>query len=480
MPFSLLWYDLETFGRHPQWDRIAQFAAVRTNEKFEDVEDPVVAYCRLSPDYVPDPDACLTHGISPQEVNAKGLNERDFAALVYGRMIVPATCAVGYNSLRFDDEFVRALFYRTFYDPYRREYQDGNARWDILDLLRMCHDLRPAGIAWVHAEDGTPRFTLGELAAANSVAHEQAHDALSDVRATIGLARLVHEANPKLFTYFFGLRKKNEARRRLNLRQMTPVLHTSRMFTSARGCTSVVIPLSVAPENQNEVIAYDLRRDPADWIDAPADEIRRRVFSKASELGPDERIPLKGIRINRCPAVAPLSTITPERAGELGIDLAACLERAERIRSRPDLLQRVRAAYADRPGRRPQDPDLQIYSDDFFPDEDRAEFEVLRTAPPEVLKTNPPRLYDRRAPELLWRYVCRNFPESLTDEEAARWKSFCASRLLTPEPDGAIDIGTYLRDVTNRLARVDTPARDKVVLKALLEYGEELDRTVLR
>ena len=479
MPFSLLWYDLETFGRHPQWDRIAQFAAVRTNNRFEEIADPVVAYCRLTPDYVPNPDACLTHGIAPQVVQEKGLNERDFAALIYEQMVVPATCTVGYNNLRFDDEFIRALFYRNFYDPYRREYQDGNTRWDILDLMRMCRDLRPDGIEWVRDGDGVPRFTLEELAEANGITHEHAHDALSDVRATIGLARLVHRVNPSLFRYYFGLRNKSEARRRLNLQKMKPVLHTSRMFTSPSGCTSVVIPLSVAPENANEIIAYDLRHDPADWLDAPVGEIRRRVFSKATDLGPDERIPLKGIRLNRCPAVAPLKAITESRASELGIDLPVCLARAEEIRERKDIVQRIRAVYSERPVRHPQDPDLQIYSGDFFPDEDRIEFEQIRKASPEELAHAVPHLYDRRGPELLWRYRCRNFSDSLDEGERSSWRSVCASRILTPEPDGAVDIGTFHRDVQNRLSRVDTPARDKVILKRLLDYAEQLEREVL-
>jgi exodeoxyribonuclease I len=476
MPFTLLWYDLETFGRHPQWDRIAQFAAVRTNDRFAPIGDPVVAYCRLTPDYVPHPEACLITGITPQVVNQKGMNEREFSALVYALMVQPSTCTVGYNNLRFDDEFIRALFYRNFYDPYRREYADGNSRWDILDLLRMFHDLRPEGITWLRDDRGVPLFRLEELARANGVEHEQAHDALSDVQATIGMAKLAHQTNRKLFKYYFSLRKKDEVRRRLNLQRMEPVLHTSGMFSSPEGCTTVVIPLSVSPENPNEIITYDLRRDPNDWLDVSVSEISRRVFTKSDELGEDERIPLKGIYINRSPAIAPLATISPERATALGIDLDHCLRHAELIRTRRDLVQRIRNVYANRPLRTRHDPDLQIYTGDFFPDEDRVEFEQIRSMPPEQLKTNPPRLYDRRGPEMLWRYIARNFPETLTDEEREKWRSFCASRILTPEAPGAMDIGTFKRDVQNRLSRVDTPAREKVILKSLLEYGGRLER----
>lgn len=479
MPASLLWYDLETFGRHPQWDRIAQFGAIRTNGDFEPLGEPIVEYCRLSPDYVPDPKSCLITGITPSEVQEKGLRERDFAVRIHGEMIEPGTCTVGFNSIRFDDEFIRALFYRNFFDPYRREYANNNSRWDIIDLLRMCHDLRPEGMEWLHDDDGKPSFSLEGLAQANGVDLENAHDALADVRATIDLARKAYEVNPKLFRYYYSLRKKDEVKRRLNLAEMKPVVYTSGIYTSPRGCTTLVVPLSVSPANPNEIIAYDLRRDPSDWLDAPAEEIARRVFTRKDLLGEDERIPLTGIQVNRSPAVAPLATLDASRAEALGIYLDECMRHAEMIRDRPDLLQRIRSAYGNRPGGSHSDPDLQIYSGDFFPDEDREEFEQIRTLPPEELKRNPPRLYDSRGPEMLWRYLARNHPETLSPEEYERWRSFCARRILTPEPGGVYDITSFKRDVANMLSRVDTPARDKVILKRLQEYGEYLERTIL-
>jgi len=479
MPASLLWYDLETFGTHPQWDRIAQFAAVRTDERFESMDEPVVSYCRLSPDYLPHPDACLKTGITPQEANEKGLREREFAAVIHEQMIRPGTTTVGFNTLRFDDEFVRALLYRNFYDPYRREYENGNARWDIIDLLRMSRDLRPEGINWVTEGDGRPSFRLEELTRANGIEHVEAHDALADVKATIELAKLVRRAQPKLFGFYFNLRKKDKVRKLVSLQSPKPIVHTSAMFTSPSGCTSIVLPVSAHPRHTNVVITYDLRRDPTDWLDESVEEIRHRVFTPASSLDAGERIPLKGVHVNRSPAVAPLNTLSTTQAAALGIDFDACMRHAEQIRAQPEVLQKIWNAYDTAPPVRYEDPELQIYSGDFFPDEDREVFEYLRTAGPDELRRTPPELYDARGPELLRRYVARNFPESLTAEEYRRWKSFCAARLLTPEPENAVDFGSFRRDVTNRLARVDTPAEQKRVLKALSEYADYLERTVL-
>jgi exodeoxyribonuclease-1 len=480
MAFSFLWYDLETFGLHPQWDRIAQFGALRTGADFREIAPPIDLCCRLSPDYIPQPEACLVSGITPQDVNASGLSERDFAARIYAEMMQNATCTVGFNNLRFDDEFIRALFYRNFYDPYKREYGEGRARWDIMDLLRMCRDLRPEGIVWpCGKEEQRPSFRLADLAAANGIPHENAHNAIADVRATIALARLVREKQPKLFSYYFSLRKKDTARKLLGLQSMKAVLHTSAMFTSSWGCTTIILPLSVDPHHSNHVIVCDLRDDPSDWAGLPAEEIRRRVFTSKADFGDEKRIPLKGVHLNRSPAIAPLSTLEEDRANALHIDVRACLRHADILRSQPGLIQKIRAVYAEPPRQTPVDVDLKIYSGDFFPDEDRLEFETLRGAEPETLINHPPRFYDNRGPEMLWRYIARNFPDSLPETDKQKWRSFCASQLLTPEAAGATEIANYMREVRNRLGRVDTPAPDKVILKKLLEYGEYLEKTIL-
>ncbi len=478
MAQTMLWYDLETFGIHPQRDRIAQFAAVRTDNRFQPVGEPTDIYCRTSPDYLPDPAACLVSRITPRIADERGVTEREFAGKIHELMSEPGTCAAGYNSIRFDDEFVRALFYRNFFDPYRREYENGNSRWDIIDLARMARDLRPDGIVWPSAEDGRPVFRLEALADANGLPHDNAHNALSDVRTTIALAKLLFEKQEKLFRYFFKLRKKEEARRLLNLQDPRPVVHTSDMFTSVHGCTSLVYPLSVHPEQPNQIIVCDLRSDPSGWIDAGPEEMRRRLFTKKEELEPETRIPLKGIHLNRSPAIAPLSTLDEDRAAALGIDVEACVRNAKLLEERRDLIQRVRAAYIMPDRRSSADPEMRIYDGDFFPDEDREVFSRIRNSPPEELVEGRFQMFDSRGPELLWRYVARNYPERLGAEEQARWKSFCASRLLAPE-SGTRDFGTYMRDVRNRLARIDTPAADKMVLKDLLDYGERLEREIL-
>lgn len=258
---QFLWYDLETFGRDPRRSRIAQFGAIRTNADLDPVEDPIMFFCRPADDLLPSPGACLITGITPQQAQAEGLSEAEFAARIFDEMARPNTCIAGYNSFRFDNEFIRNLFYRDFFDPYEREWRNGNSRWDLIDVMRMARALRPDGIQWPLRDDGVPSFKLEALAAANDLVHSRAHDALSDVEATIALARLLKESQPRLFDYAFALRDKKRAAALLDYANMTPVLHLSQRYPASQGCGSLVLPLCPHPQIANQIIVCDLADD---------------------------------------------------------------------------------------------------------------------------------------------------------------------------------------------------------------------------
>jgi len=482
---TFLWYDLETFGKNPRWDRVAQFAAVRTNEQFEAVEDPIVLYCRITPDYIPDPYACMITGITPQESLEKGLREYDFIKAIDKEFSRPGTCVVGYNSIRFDDEFIRNLYYRNFMDPYKREYADGNSRWDILDIVRATHDLRPEGIQWPLNEEGGPVFKLEKLSEANGIVHEHAHDALSDVYATIGMARLIAEKQPRLYNYFFEHRQKDELKRIINLDTREPLVHTSGMFTSPLGCTTLVAPLVVDPLIRNAIHCFDLRYDPSPLMELSVEEIRRRVFTPRKELEEEgiERIPLKDINIGKCPVVAPLATLDDEAARRLGIDREQCLEHSRILSSEPGLLQKVREVFNQDKSKYysvEDDPDLQIYSGGFFRDDDKIRMKILHQTPPEELKTLTLNFYDPRIPEMLRRFIGRNFPSTLNEKEMAAWKSACAGRILFPKARGALDHGGFLKVLENLKYSTDVTPAQKLVVKELEKYEQILKDQVLK
>ena len=305
---TFFWHDYETFGTDPQRDRVCQFAGIRTDYDFNVIGEPVMAYCKLANDYLPHPEACLITGITPQLANAEGLCEAEFCDIVHNELATPNTCSLGYNSLRFDDEVTRNLLYRNFYDAYAREWQNNNSRWDMIDIVRATYALRPEGINWPVNADGVVTFRLEELTKANNISHTHAHDALADVYATIAMARLIRDSQPKLFQYLFSLRSKSAVQDLLKVGSFTPLVHISGRFPTIKHCLAIILPICVHPTNRNEVIVYDLSVDPAALLELTATEIQQRLFV-ANDALPEgvERIPLKTVHINKAPVLAPIS-----------------------------------------------------------------------------------------------------------------------------------------------------------------------------
>lgn len=479
MAQTLLWYDLETFGRIPGWDRVCQFACIRTDASFEPVEDPVVLYCRITDDYLPDPDACLVTGISPQESLEKGIPERDFYAEIHRIMSVPGTCVVGFNNIRFDDEFLRYGFYRNFMDPYRREWKDGNSRWDIIDLVRATHDLRPEGIVWPADDTGKPVFRLEELTRANGLSHEHSHDALSDVLATIAMARLIHDVQPRLFSWFYHHRTRETLKPLIDLQELSPLVHTSVMFTRREGCTTLVSPLTMDPVNRNCVLAFDLREDPSPLGELADDELRKRIFTPVQDLPEGvSRLPVKGIHLNKCPILAPRKTLDAESAQRLGLDLARIDRHVEWLRAHPEIALKVRRVFepSGRLDRRLDDVDMQLYTGGFFNDHDLQVFDILKGSAPDDLLQWRPEVFDPRFSEMFRRYRGRNFPDKLDGEEKQRWKRFAAGRILMPPHPDAMDWGTFRKKLETMRNSPDLSVKGKLVLKSLSDYEESVNR----
>ena len=432
---TLYWHDYETFGSNPRVDRACQFAGIRTDEELNIVGDPLVIYCKPADDFLPDPGACVVTGITPQKALAEGLSEAGFCRRIHQEFTQPNTCVVGYNNIRFDDEVTRHLFYRCFHDPYEREWKNGNSRWDIIDMLRLTHAIRPDGIHWPKREDGSTSFRLEDLTRANSIEHAGAHDALVDVLATIEVAKLVRRAQPKLYDYYYQHRFKNAVIPLLNPEKREPVLHVSGMFGAQKGNMAVVIPLLHDLHNKNAFHVYDLSVDPASWIDLPAGEIRERLYTPSDELPEGvERVALKTIHANKCPVVAPLSVLDETSMQRWGLDMTQCRAHLEQLESVPGLDEKLQEVFAKTalpalPPALENDPDLMLYSGSFFSTADRTRMQQVHQCLPEELAGASFDFQDPRLPEMLFRFRARNFPDTLDAEEKARWQSFREQRL---------------------------------------------------
>ncbi|MCZ2104810.1 MAG: exodeoxyribonuclease I [Burkholderiales bacterium] len=469
---TFLWHDYETFGTDPRRDRPAQFAAIRTDAALHEIGAPVMLYCRPGDDYLPDPGACLITGITPQRCLAEGVPEHAFAARIEAELAQPGTIGVGYNTIRFDDEVTRFLFWRNLIDPYAREWQNQCGRWDLLDVVRLAYALRPEGIVWPQV-DGKPSFRLEKLTQANGIAHEAAHDALSDVRATIALARLIREHHPRLFEFAFSLHKKERVAQELRLptTQSTakPFLHVSGMFPAQQGCLAVMWPLATHPTNRNELLAWDLAHDPAMLAGLSVAELRERLFTRAEDLPAGvTRLPIKGVHLNKSPmVVGNLNTLTPALAVRWGIDLAQALRHAETARALPDMSAIWPAVYA-RPAEPAPDVDQDLYGG-LLGNEDRRRLARLRGLGAAQLAQARAGFDDARLTELLFRYRARNHPETLTAQEQARWQAHRVAALV--EGEGGARTFDALFAQLDALGG-DADERAQAILGAIYDYAE--------
>jgi exodeoxyribonuclease-1 len=472
---TYLWHDYETFGAVPRRDRPAQFAAIRTDAELNEIGDPVMLYCQPAPDFLPDPQSCLITGITPQQCLEWGVPEYQFAATIEAAFSQPGTIGVGYNTIRFDDEVTRHLFWRNLIDPYAREWQNNCGRWDLLDVVRMTYALRPEGIEWPLRDDGKPSFKLEHLARANGLLHEAAHDALSDVRATIALARLIRDRQPKLFAFCLELRKKDKVASEMGLHldraDRPPFLHVSGMFPAEQGCIGLVVPLATHPTNKNEVLVWDCRHDPSELFTLDADTIRMRMFTRNADLPEGvTRLPVKSVHLNKSPMlVGNLKTLSAAQAARWELDLEQGQRHAALAAAGPDMTA-IWAEVYQRPASGPVDVDEDLYGG-FVGNNDRRKLEQLRGNTPEQLAKARPTFDDERLEEILFRYRARNFPDSLGDGERHQWERHRAARLYDGA-GGARSIEQLQMEI-DALSE-DADERAELILGALYDYAEAI------
>ncbi|WP_273149440.1 exodeoxyribonuclease I [Methylophaga thiooxydans] len=471
---TLYWHDYETSGIDPRFDRPMQFAGVRTDEDLNIIGEPLMIYCKPSGDYLPHPQAALVTGLTPQQAEKEGLNEAEFIKQIHDELAAPGTCGVGYNSLRFDDEFTRFTLFRNFYDAYAREWQSGNSRWDIIDMVRLTRALRPEGIHWPDREDGRPSFRLEDLTAANGIEHSGAHDALADVYATIEMARLIKNAQPKLYDYVFERRRKQALAPLLNLNERKPVVHVSRMYPGEYCGTALVVPLAKDPNNNNGIIVYDLRHDPKDLIELDAETLRERLFTPTADLPEGATRPaLKTLHINKCPVVVPENTLDDAAAERLQIDRATHYQHLDMLNAAQGLTEKLNAIFTAPTYDEIDDPDASLYGGGFFSDNDKRKMDVIRNADPAMLPTLSVPFEDQRLPELLFRYRARNWPESLSQEEQEQWVLYRQHRLGNQAADKVLNLERFETALADSRQQ-DLNEEQKAVLEQLEQYAQSL------
>lgn len=462
---TFYWHDYETWGVSPAEDMPSQFAGVRTDMDFNIIGEPLNILCKPALDVVPHAEACLVTGITPQHAEQKGVSEREFFAAIHSELARPGTCGVGYNSLRFDDEVTRYGLYRNFYDPYAREWQSGNSRWDIIDMLRLCYAVRPDGIQWPRRDDGVVSFKLEQLTQVNGLSHEAAHDALSDVYATIGVARLVKQTHPQLFDHVFSLRKKQLAQQALAVGSHKPVLHISSRFGSEFACGSLILPVVQHATNKNEILCVDLRYSPAPLLELAPERIAELLFTRVDDLPEGiDRIPLKSVHINRCPIVLTPKLLDEKVAERMSLDWAQCEVHRKQLLAMDGLAKKLQAVMAvNKFDNRGKEAEALLY-DGFVGNADKQLMQGIPHSSGEKLAQGVYPFEDERLPALFFRYRARNFSGSLSDEEWQDWLQYCRDKLLG---EGSLEV-----EIENieRLLDAGTTVKGEGVLNQLKAY----------
>ena len=427
---TFFFYDLETSGLNPRQDRIMQFAGQRTDMNLEPIGEPYNLLVTLNDDTLPSPDALMVTGITPQKTVEEGYSEAQFARMLSEEIFTPETIAVGFNNIRFDDEFIRHLLWRNFHDPYEWSWKDGRSRWDLLDVVRLTRALRPKGINWPLDAKGEPSNRLELITSANGIAHENAHDALADVTALIAVTKLIKQKQPQLYDYLLKMRDKKVVQQLVNVDDKKPFVYASGRYDKEFAKTTVAFPLTTS--RNGGVVVYDLRYDPTPFVELDTNELTAKIFASWEERQAEDfvKLPVKELQYNRCPAVAPLGVLE-QGNGWRKISLSAEIVQQHQniLLNHPDFAEKLRTIFENKPAfKKLPDPEAQLY-DGFLNDRDRIRVEAVRNADERELADFHPEFQDERLAPLLLHYKARNFPRSLSEDDLAQWETWRAQRL---------------------------------------------------
>ncbi|MGL4734339.1 MAG: exodeoxyribonuclease I [Enterovibrio sp.] len=467
---TFYFFDYETFGVHPGADRPCQFAGVRTDSELNIIDSSwQLLYCKPPADYLPNPHACLITGISPQTALQNGIAEPEFIQAIHEQLAVPNTCAIGYNNIRFDDEVTRFTLYRNFFEPYGWSWQNGNSRWDLLDVMRAAYALRPDGLNWPLTEEGLPSFKLEQLSVQNGIEHSNAHDAKADVIATIELAKKLKQAQPRLFNYLFEHRNKNKLKALIDCENMQPLVYVSGLLGRQNGCTTLVAPIAWHPSNANAVITVDLAKDLTPLLTLDAKTLQARLYTKRDELAMQglAPVPLQQVTLNQCPVLAPAKVLDAACAARLGIDIAACLANLAKLRAALGVTQKVEAIFqTQREFLGNDNVDCALY-DGFFSYDDQRIMQKIRQTEPAALSSISLQHADPRLAELLFNYRGRHFSHTLSASERQLWHARCQRYFAEHLP-------TYQHEFAALLEQHRDNKKNLLLLKEISQYVDAL------
>lgn len=357
---TFTWYDTETSGIDHEYDQIYQFASVKTDANLNIIPNSEKNLnCKPRIDVIPQPGAFLTHMIDIDMLVKEGMSEFELTRMIANEFMSNSNNMVsGYNTIGFDDEVVRRLMFRNMRDPYSHEWMEGNGRFDSYKMIQMIYALKPEMLTWRKNDKGSHSLKLEHLVEDNGLLDigHQAHDALSDVYATIALTKHLKEDNPRLFDYAMKLTDKRNVSSVLfnnyDVAKRTPIVDVNTIYGGGKKYSSILLPIIGDVKNSSKVLCVDLTKDPTDLFGMSSKDINKYLFTKREELEAHApRVPAAGIAINKMPMVMQLkpNTLNNEQADRMDVDLdqveANRQKVVDHIAKDPKFIERFQAGF---------------------------------------------------------------------------------------------------------------------------------------
>jgi len=421
MPY--VFYDTETTGTETAFDQILQFAAIKTDDDLNEL-DRFNIRCRLLPHVVPSPGALRATRVTPRMLLDPALpSHYEAIRQIRSKLIEwsPATF-IGYNSIQFDEDLLRQAFYQTLHPTYLTN-TNGSCRGDVLRMAHAASVYSPNSMTIPIDEKGRPTFRLDQLAPANGYSHEDAHEAMADVLATIHIARRVRDMAQCVWEAMMYTTRKNAV---IEIVSKEPMLAMTERYGS-RMHSWVVTHCGSNPNYDGQLGVFDLNHDPDRYRSLSVDQL-------VSVLNASPKV-IRSIRANAQPILMPFDML-PDVKKVLQITLEEAKRRMQVIRGDKDFQERVGQALSLRYADEEQSPHVEQRIYDGFPEKsDEQLMRRFHEAEWEERVAIARQLADGRLREFAHRLIYFERQDLLSSAMLGKFKRWQVERLLTEDED---------------------------------------------
>ena len=457
-----LFYDYETTGIDKRFDQIVQFAAIKTDSDFNELERHNIL-CQMRNDIIPSPYAFGTTMIDIENLQENGLSEFEFSKKVNKILSGEGNqCITGYNSKEFDDKFSQFLFYRNLADPYFWAWGKGNKKLDVFDIMKMGYAFGRLGDMKFSEGSGEDSLRLEVLSKLNGLTHLKAHDALSDVVATIELLKLIKINNPNLIKYSEKLQDKSFARKLLS--ESPTFYNISSFYGYEKNFIGVHHIIGQHPTISNSIISWDLEINPENILNKSASEIKEQMFAKKEDRLFD--VGFSEIKLNQSPQVLKYSEkndANKERAELCQKNLVLVLRHKLLLNQISDEIFVFEVPFLD--------SDADLFAGNFFAEKKKDELNLSLSANnPTLFKNND--FKSERFSEQLFRLKGRNFFEDLSEIEKVKYLEFVKTRVNYDETDKWRTIKMFNQEY-KEIMDEDSSSEKKIILEKLNSYVQK-------